>query len=225
MRDQQTKNVRVWDLPLRLFHWLLAALIIAAIVTENMGGNAMIWHFRVGYAVLTLLAFRLVWGFIGSRYSRFSSFIYSPKALINYLRNASGHSAGHSPLGALSVFAMLLILLGQALSGLFATDDIAFDGPMVKFANSAWVSRLTWYHTEVSTYLVYFFVGMHVAAIAWYALRKRDLVTPMITGDAPIGADAPPARDTAGLRLIALLLLAACAAGVYYLVTLPAPGF
>lgn len=225
MRELQTKKVRVWDLPLRLFHWLLAALIIAAIVTENIGGNAMIWHFRIGYAVLTLLAFRLIWGFAGSHYSRFSSFIYSPKALIKYLRNPSFYPAGHSPLGALSVFALLLVLSGQAISGLFSTDDIAFDGPMVKFASSEWVSRLTWYHTEVSAFLVYFFVGLHVAAIAWYALRRRNLVTPMITGDAAVDTDIPPAGDSAGLRLVALLLLAACAGGVYYLVTLPAPSF
>lgn len=219
------KKVRIWDLPLRLFHWVLAALIVAAIVTENIGGNAMIWHFRIGYAVLTLLAFRILWGFVGSRYSRFSSFLYSPAALMAYLRNPSFKLPGHSPLGALSVFALLLVLAGQALSGLFSTDDIAFDGPMVKFVSSEWVERLTWYHTEVSAYLVYFFVGLHVAAIAWYAFRRRNLVTPMITGDAPANADIPPAQDSAGLRLLALVIFLVCAAGIYYLVTLPAPSF
>jgi cytochrome b len=220
------KKVRVWDLPVRLFHWILAGLIIAAVVTENIGGNAMIWHFRIGYAVLTLLGFRLLWGVVGPRYARFSSFLYSPSALIAYLRNPSAFRLpGHSPLGALSVFALLLVLLGQAASGLFTTDDIAFDGPMVKFASEEWVSRLTWYHTEVSAYLVYFFVGLHMAAIAFYALRGRNLVAPMITGDAASSEAVPSTDDSWGKRLLALVLLAACAAAVYYLVTIPAPSF
>lgn len=219
------RRVRVWDLPLRLFHWLLAALVIAAVVTENIGGNAMIWHFRIGYAVLTLLAFRLLWGFVGSRYARFSSFLYFPAELAAYLRDPSCRFAGHSPLGALSVFALLLVLLGQAASGLFTTDDIVFDGPMVKFVSNDLVERFTWFHTEVSAYLVYFFVGLHVAAILWYALRGRNLVAPMISGDAPADDDVAPANDSWRLRLLAMLLVAACAAGVYYLVTLPAPSF
>jgi cytochrome b len=220
------KKVRVWDLPVRLFHWVLATLVIAAIVTENIGGNAMIWHFRIGYAVLTLLAFRLLWGFVGSRYARFSSFLYSPSALTTYLREPSAFRLpGHSPLGALSVFALLLVLLGQVTSGLFTTDDIAYDGPMGKFASSEWVERLTWYHTEVSAYLVYFFVGLHVVAIAFYALQGRNLVTPMVTGDATVSGEVPSANDSWGKRLLALVLLAVCAAAVYYLVTLQSPSF
>src|SRR5690606_34310276 len=179
------RKVRIWDLPLRLFHWALAGLVAVAIVTENIGGNAMIWHFRAGYAVLALLAFRILWGFFGSRYARFFSFLYSPSALLAYLRTPDARLPGHSPLGALSVFALIAVLLAHAVSGLFTTDDIVFDGPMVKFVSTEWVERMSWFHTEVSAWLVYGFVGLHVAAIGWYVLRRRNLVTPMITGDAP----------------------------------------
>lgn len=219
------RKVRIWDLPLRLFHWLLAALIVGAIITENIGGNAMLWHFRIGYAVLALLAFRLLWGFVGPHYARFASFLYSPATLIAYLRDPQARFPGHSPLGALSVFALLLVLLGQAVSGLFTTDDIVFDGPMVKFVSSEWVERMTWFHTEVSAWLVYGFVGLHVAAILFYAMRRRNLVAPMITGDAPAQEGVAPARDSWRVRLLALALFTICAAGVYYLVSLPAPSF
>lgn len=224
--EQKMRKVRVWDLPIRLFHWSLAALVIAAIVTVNIGGNAMIWHTRLGYAVLGLLAFRFLWGLVGSRYALFSSFLYPPATLFAYLRNPSSFRLpGHSPLGALSVFALLLVLSGQAASGLVTTDDIAFDGPMVKFASGEWVSLFTWYHTEVSAYLVYFFVGLHVAAIACYALRGRNLVMPMISGDTSASEDVPSVNDSGGKRLLALVLLSFCAGAVYYLVTLPAPSF
>src|SRR5690606_27483747 len=130
-----------------------------------------------------------------------------------------------SPLGALSVFALLAVLLAHAVSGLFTTDDIVFDGPMVKFVSAEWVERMSWFHTEVTAWLVYGLVGLHVAAIGWYTLRRRNLVVPMITGDALSPEGVEPARDSWGMRLLALVLLSACAAAVYYLVTLPGPSF
>src|SRR5947207_15657641 len=103
--------VRVWDLPTRVFHWVLASCVIASIVTARIGGNAMAWHFRLGYVVLTLLAFRLVWGLISGHWSRFANFIYSPAAVLRYLRVPSAaheqHDVGHSPMRALSVIAWL----------------------------------------------------------------------------------------------------------------------
>ena len=112
-------TVRIWDLPTRLFHWALAACVIGLVITAKVGGNAMEWHFRLGYAVLALLVFRVVWGLIGGRWSRFSAFLYSPARLVRYLRgNAHPEdSAGHSPLGALSVFALLAVLGAQVGTG------------------------------------------------------------------------------------------------------------
>lgn len=217
------KKIRVWDLPVRLFHWILVALIAVSIITQGIGGNAMDWHFRTGYAVLALIAFRLIWGLIGSRYARFSNFAHGPSAIVAYLRGTSAGAAdkyhGHNPIGSLSVFALLGILLLQAASGLFANDDIASEGPLVKFISKELSDRLTWFHTEISAWIVYFLIGLHVAAIAFYYIAKRqNLVAPMITGDKQVDVDAPAANDAWGMRLLAAGILALCAAGVYYLI-------
>ncbi len=216
-------KVRVWDLPTRLFHWALAACVIGSVASAKIGGNAMDWHFRIGYAVLTLLAFRLLWGLVGGRWSRFGSFLYGPAALQRYLRGASGagehHEVGHSPLGALSVFALLAVLLAQVGSGLFADDEIASAGPMVKFVSGATSSLLTGWHTTFGQWLVIALVLLHVAAILVYRLRlQRDLVTPMLLGDKWLPPCVPASADSLATRSLALLLLALCAAGVAALV-------
>ena len=120
-------TVRVWDLPTRIFHWALVASVIDLVITAKLGGDAMAWHFRCGYAVLTLLLFRMVWGLVGGHWSRFRSFLYSPATVLRYLRGqgAPEHSVGHNPLGSGSVFALLGFLLLQVASGLFSDDEIA----------------------------------------------------------------------------------------------------
>jgi len=117
--SQHIHKIRVWDLPTRLFHWALVAAVIGLAITGTLGGNAMVWHFRFGYSVLTLLLFRIVWGLVGGRWSRFGAFIYSPASVINYLKGKGKpeHGVGHSPIGAGSVFAMLGFLLAQAGAG------------------------------------------------------------------------------------------------------------
>ncbi|HYD96424.1 MAG TPA: cytochrome b/b6 domain-containing protein [Noviherbaspirillum sp.] len=218
------KKVRVWDLPIRLFHWALAALVVASVVTENIGGNAMDWHFRAGYAVLALLGFRILWGLVGPRYARFSSFLYGPSTVMGYLRGEERKRLGHNPLGSLAVFALLGVVLAQAVSGLFSNDDIVNEGPLVKFISKELSDSFTWFHTEVSATAIYVMVGLHLAAIAFYQIGKRqNLVRPMITGDHEVEFDAPAANDSWAMRLLALALLAAWAGAVYYLVTLPAP--
>lgn len=217
------KTIRVWDLPVRLFHWALAVLVVGSVVSANIGGNATAWHFRCGYAILTLILFRIVWGLVGSRYARFSSFLYRPSAVFAYVRGDKAHTAGHNPLGGLSVIALLAAFLLQASLGLFSNDDIANDGPLVKFISKELSDRITWFHTEVNVYAVYALVALHVAAIAWYRMRRRqDLVTPMLTGDAPVDSDAPAADDSWVTRAWALAILLTCAGGVYALVTLQA---
>ncbi|MEZ5701218.1 MAG: cytochrome b/b6 domain-containing protein [Burkholderiaceae bacterium] len=129
-------------MPTRLFHWALVVCVIGLVVTANVGGNAMNWHFRFGYSVLTLLLFRLVWGLIGGRWSRFARFVYSPGSLLRHLRGEGPpeHSVGHSPTGALSVFALLLVLVAQVGSGLMSDDDIAFAGPFTGLVSGETVS-------------------------------------------------------------------------------------
>jgi cytochrome b len=125
-KELADKKVRVWDLPIRLFHWTLALSVVGSIVTAKIGGNAMIWHFRFGYLVFALLAFRILWGLVGGRWSRFSSFVYAPGTVLRYLRGQSRadehHDVGHNPLGSFSVFALLGVLALQVASGLVADD-------------------------------------------------------------------------------------------------------
>lgn len=206
-------TVRIWDLPTRLFHWSLAATTVALIASAKMEG-AMQWHFRLGYVMLALLAFRLVWGLVGGRWSRFASFIYSPARLVRHLagRDASAHdSAGHSPLGALSVFGLLLALGLQVASGLASDDEIAFTGPLARLVPGEWVSRANWYHADVGQYLVFALVGLHLAAIAFYVLvRRRTLVRPMVLGDKALPGPVPASRDDVWSRLGAAAVLLLC---------------
>lgn len=220
-----THKIRVWDLPTRAFHWLLAFAVLGLVITGNVGGNAMVWHFRLGYAVLTLLLFRLVWGLIGGHWSRFAQFIYAPRTIINYLRGQGRpeHAVGHNPLGAFSVFGLLTLLLAQVGSGLFSDDEIAFAGPLTRFVSGSWVSQFTWYHKEVGKSVIIVLVLLHVAAILFYLLKKKEnLVRPMVSGDKEVGVDLPASRDTAGTRTAALVVLALCSATVYGLVSLGA---
>ena len=122
------KIIRVWDLPIRLFHWLLLIAIVLSFITVKIGGNAMELHGRIGYCVLTLIIFRVCWGFVGSYHARFTNFIPSPTGLFNYLSGKTKAGLGHNPLGALSVLALLFSVGVQAVTGLFVNDDIAFEG-------------------------------------------------------------------------------------------------
>lgn len=220
-------KVRVWDLPTRLFHWTLAACVIGSVISAKIGGNAMDWHFRIGCVVFTLLAFRLLWGSVGGRWSRFASFLYAPATLLRCLRGASRdgehHGVGHSPLGALSVFALLALLAAQVGSGLFADDEIASAGPLVKFVSGATSSTLSSWHTTDGQWTIVTLVLLHVAAIIVYRLRRgRDLITPMLVGDKWLPAGVPASTDSVATRLLVLLLVVLCAAGVTWLIALGA---
>lgn len=213
------RAVRVWDLPTRLFHWSLAVLFAFSVATAKIGGAATEWHFRSGYAVLTLLVFRLLWGIAGDRYARFAAFVRGPRKVLAYLLGDAGVCAGHSPLGALSVLALLAALLLQAATGLFANDAIFSEGPLAKFVSGATSDRLTSIH-KFNEVVLYALVGLHLAAVAYYAgLRRRPMLRPMLFGDRP-GVAAPPARDDAAIRLRAGILAAVAAALVAYVVTL-----
>lgn len=222
MRDNRTASegeTRVWDLPTRLFHWTLVVLIVGSIVTVKVGGLWMDWHMRSGYAILALVLFRFVWGFLGNRYARFSTFVRPPAVIVGYLRGQVAHGAGHSPLGALSVLAMLGVLLTQASTGLFANDGSFTEGPLARLVSSTLGERLSTVH-RWGEWAIYGLVGLHLAAVAYYSVfRSLGLVRPMITGVRP-GADAPAGEDDGALRLRAMALAALAAGAVAGIVSL-----
>ncbi len=216
-------RTRIWDLPTRLFHWLLAALVIFSFTTGKLGGDWLTWHFRSGYVIASLLLFRLLWGFAGSRYARFSSFLPSPSRVWRMLRSTGSEvlpaSAGHSAIGTLSVYALLIALAVQISTGVFTNDGSFTEGPWVKFVSSAISDRMSTVH-YYNHWLVVGLTALHVAAIGFYLLARRDdLITPMITGD-KLGLAAHAAEDGAAIQLRAAVLAMVAAGVVFFLVTL-----
>ena len=221
------KKVRVWDLPTRVFHWSLVLCTLGLAISGLTGGSAMIWHLRLGYAVLTLLLFRIVWGLLGGRWSRFGAFIYAPRSIINYLigKGKPEHSVGHSPIGAGSVFAMLAVLLAQVGSGLMSDDEIAFAGPLTSFVSNATVGLATNYHANIGKWLLLALVVLHVAAILFYLRRKNNLVSAMVYGDKELLVTALPSRGDTASRALALLIFSACSTFAYWVSTLQPAAF
>ena len=203
------QRFRLWDLPTRIFHWALVLCVIASFVTVNLGGNAMVWHGRIGVAVVGLLVFRLVWGFAGSTYARFSLFVRGPGAIKDYLQGR-WRGEGHNPLGALSVLALLGTLSLLVATGLFANDDIAFEGPLYALVGKDLSDRVVGIHRLIEP-LIILLVIAHLAAIVFYTrVKKQDLVQPMFTGwKAGAGESAKGGSAIAFCIALAIALLVA----------------
>ncbi len=198
---QPADKAYVWDLPVRLFHWLLVVCVIAAFITAKVGGNAMVWHGRLGLVILGLLVFRIVWGFAGSTYARFLQFVRGPAAIRAYLQG-QWQGQGHNPLGALSVLALLGTLTLQAATGLFANDDIAYSGYLAALIDSDCSSDITGIHHLLEKILMLLVVA-HIGAIVFYArVKKQNLVKPMING----WADGKPCESAKGGKPTAFVL-------------------
>ena len=219
-RVQGAAPVRLWDLPTRLFHWLLVVLVVSSFATGKLGGNWMLYHERCGEAILALLIFRLAWGFIGSTASRFHTFLAGPSTVLRYaltlFRREPDHHLSHNPLGGWSVAAMLLVLLIQAGTGLFANDDIATEGPLYKWVSKAASDRLTSIH-RLNHDVIIILVAVHVAAVLFHLIYKREnLITPMITGIKKWREDSAEAAQQS--LWLAAGVAAVAAAAVYFLV-------
>lgn len=207
-------RIKLWDLPTRLFHWLLVILIIAAIATAKIGGNAMVWHGRIGLAILGLIAFRVVWGLVGSTYSRFTSFLPTPSSVAAYLRG-QWRGLGHNPLGALSVLGLLALIAAQVGTGLFSNDDIAFRGPLFGLINKDFSDTLTSFHRQIINGLIAM-IALHLCAIAFYAHVKKDnLVKPMITGWKNVEPTPASYAPKGGGTIALAFALCAAVAAVY----------
>ncbi|MFA5677816.1 MAG: cytochrome b/b6 domain-containing protein [Pseudomonas sp.] len=202
-------RITVWDLPLRLFHWLLVLAVAGALITINLGVSWIEWHGRFGLAVVGLISFRLAWGVLGSTHSRFCSFFPTPGKIGRYLRG-QWHQPGHNPLGALSVYALLVLFGFQAVSGLFTTDEIAFSGPLTRAVSSDMINTLSRLHRQTELWL-YLLLGLHVLAIAVYRLCGKNLVGPMLHGQLEVDASADKPRGGGLLAFIIAVLIAAAA--------------
>ena len=212
--------IRLWDLPLRVFHWSLVALVTVVLITGEIGGEWMGIHGKAGIAIAGLVTFRLIWGVIGSTHSRFITFMPSPSKIRAYLKGR-WRGVGHNPIGAFSVLALLTLLGIQAGTGLFANDDIDFTGPLANLVSSELSGNLTNFHRLCANFILGL-VALHGIAIGFYLLVKKDnLIKPMITGwktHTSVSTDKPIA-DTNGGGWIAFLIAFGGAAVLVYFVS------
>ena len=209
-----TQRIKLWDLPTRVFHWLLVIAVGAALITGNLGGAAIEWHGRIGLAIVGLIVFRVVWGLIGSSHARFASFLPTPKTIGDYLRG-QWRGIGHNPLGALSVFALLALIALQLATGLFGNDDIAFNGPLFALISKDLSDRLIGIH-EITSNALIALIALHLAAIGFYAHVKKDnLVKPMITGYKDLAPDEAGEAATGGGVFAFIVALVIALTAVY----------
>lgn len=230
MADKNEQRIRIWDLPVRLFHWTLVVLMAVSYFSGQAGGDWMKLHFWSGYAILTLLLFRIAWGFVGSTTARFSHFVKGPVTALEHLQELAGtdrpRDVGHNPLGGAMVVALLLGLLLQVVAGLFSadTDTGLVTGPLAGLVADKWIERATSFHQFwINVLLV--LVALHVlAALIYLVWKRQNLIAAMFSGrkrleDVVAPGKPAPALSFASGRL-ALSLLIVAAAIVYFIVRL-----
>lgn len=209
MDMQSMQKIRVWDLPTRLFHWALLLLFVLLFVTAYAGQIDA--HAAIGQAVLVLVLFRLVWGFVGSQTSRFRDFVKGASSIRSYLASGQPATLGHNPLGGVMVVALLATLLGQALSGMFASDGIAFDGPFAHWITSVASNAITGLHIALA-YVIAGLVAVHVVAVLLHwILRRENLIAPMFSGKKWVRAGTAQPRFATSTIAFAIVLLTAIA--------------
>ena len=228
--NPQPETRVIWDLPVRVFHWVLVLAFIGAYVTHELGVEYFKYHLWCGYTVLVLVAFRIVWGLIGTRHALFWNFVRGPIATARYtiawLRGRATPFPGHNPLGAWMVLALLAGLLVQAITGLFANDEIMNFGPLYGYIGAERSNELTSLHRQLF-YWILAGVGLHVIGVAlhWF-IGKERLVHAMFTGRKSL----PPGTGAVGIQssrtwLAVLTVLAVIAVLTYFVVRAPEPSF
>jgi cytochrome b len=211
------KTVRAWDVPTRVFHWSLVILIIMAPLSANLQDPLMTLHKRVGYAILTLLVWRVLWGFFGGSTSRFKAFFPWPWVVLPYLfgilKGRKAHYLGHNPLGSVMVMLLIAAAAAQGFAGLFTSNDIVTAGPLYPLASKAWNNMMAGYHSY-GFVIILSFVAVHVLTNLLYSAFTRDnLIGAMITGTKP-EADYVDAKEAKGGPIVLALVLLAVAAGI-----------
>jgi cytochrome b len=203
----------VWDICVRVFHWSLVLLFAFSVVSAKVGGNWITWHMYSGYAILSLVIFRIVWGFVGGEYARFGSFIAGPIRAAKYglalLKRDSPHSIGHNPIGGWMVIVLLLLLATQAVLGLFGNDEIATTGPLARYvSDDASIRAMSWHRRIGDALLI--LVGIHILAVLFHVfIKKEGLVRAMFSGEKQLPselAETAKAGRSASVRLGAVLL-------------------
>jgi cytochrome b len=220
----QSVKVKVLDLPVRVFHWVLAALTGFSWWSGTQGGDPMwmTYHLWSGYSILTLLLFRIAWGFVGSTHARFSDFLYGPRTTIEFIktlpRREAARFAGYNPLGGLSVLLILICVALQIGTGLFANDDIVTEGPLYKWVSKGTSDVLTTIHSY-NFYVILALVSLHVAAVLFHLVYKSEnLFAPIFTGNKLLSQDAAGAKTRDPGSGLALLVFGIAALAVYLLV-------
>jgi cytochrome b len=217
------KNL-VWDIPVRLFHWLLVLCLLGQWLTAEVLEDAMDIHFYIGYFTLGLIIFRLIWGFVGTKYAKFNSFIAGPKAILAYSKSVMSKqhtfSIGHNALGGLLLPAVIILVGLQAISGLFTTDDIVSTGPYYDGANADLQQWMQWLHHNVFNVLLGI-IGLHLVAIGWYLIfLKHNLIRPMLDGKKAV-AEKDSINHSQLIK--AILIMCLVAIFVYWLVEINPP--
>ena len=176
----------VWDGFVRMFHWSLVLLFAISVASGKVGGEWIVWHMRSGYAILTLVTFRLIWGFVGGEYARYVSFLVGPVRGFRFARGLLGktheHVIGHNPVGGWMVIVLLLLLAAQAMSGMFSNDEIATTGPLARYVSDETSITLMGRHRTIGNILLAL-VGIHIAAVLFHVVVKKEgLIRAMFSG-------------------------------------------
>ncbi len=221
------KHVLIWDLPLRIFHWLFAFTVIASWYTSDQDNDLIDVHMKLGYFALGLLVFRVLWGFVGTKHSRFSSFFPTPTRLRLYINdwrsNQVKSTTGHNPLGSLMVFLMIFLISLQAISGLFINDDVFSSGPYYDSLSKELEQFMFFLHHNVFDFMIATIV-IHLLAIAYYVrVKKQLLIIPMITGKKPENLVNVTDKIKHSKIFLAVVLVIAITAFIYWLVVVNAP--
>lgn len=217
------KRVLVWDLPVRLFHWLLVFCLIGSWYTSEGDRGLIDIHMLFGYAILALVLFRIFWGFIGTRYAKFTEFLPSKNELKNYLNNNNKPYLGHNPVGSLMVLFMLLLLLLQAVSGLFMTDDIFTNAPYFDSVSKSTQSFMSLIHNNIFDIIVIVSI-LHISAILYYLIvKKQNLIWAMFTGKKWVDSKFVSSAIAHSKLISAIILLIVICVFVYWLVVLNVP--